>query len=108
MQIQCETSSESSDLECDYALRPYRTYLEKIIQRMDETNTDRPEQTGDCSNDRLSEGENSLQDEDPDSAPETGSEPESDSEPESASSQDDSQQPSSPNMRVNIISLKDQ
>lgn len=78
-QIECGTSTGSSDLECDCTYRPCRTYLEKIIQRRDDTNTDKPEQTGACIslNDSLPEGVNlPLEDHDPDAVPETDLEPE--------------------------------
>lgn len=90
--MQGGTSTESSDLECDWPQKPYRSYLEWILQRRDEINTDRPEQTGVCIplNGSLSERENLLEDHALDSV----QEPETVSEPESVSSEDDDRQQS--------------
>ncbi|KAK1877129.1 Vicilin-like antimicrobial peptides 2-2 [Dissostichus eleginoides] len=80
IQLEGEMSTEASDLECDWPHRPYRTYLEKIIQRQEENNTDRAEQPGVRipEKDSCPETENSpLEDQDLDTAPETDSGPQS-------------------------------
>lgn len=43
--MECETSTESSDIEFDWPHRPYRIYLENIMQRRDEIDTDRPDKS---------------------------------------------------------------
>lgn len=94
IQIEHGTSTESSDLECDRPHRPYRTYLEKIIRRREETNTGRQEQTGIHTplNNSRSERENTpLEDNDPD----TESELES-----TSSEEEDRHQASLPDIKV--------
>ncbi|KAK1880667.1 Protein unc-79 like [Dissostichus eleginoides] len=99
IQLEGEMSTEASDLECDWPHRPYRTYMEKIIQRQEENNTDRAEQPGVRipEKDSCPKTENSpLEDQDPDTAPETDSGPQS----SDSSEEDDRQQSSRPNIVV--------
>lgn len=40
---EANTSSDSSDLECEWPARPYRRFVEKIIQRKERHSADRSE-----------------------------------------------------------------
>lgn len=95
-QRECNTSSDSSDLECEWPVRPYRRFMEKLIQRKGRLSADGSEQMGviSPSGDSHSERENSPVDHVQDIAPET------DSEPEPISSEDEKATSSCSNVHV--------
>lgn len=89
-------STDSSDLECEWPTRPYRKFVEKIIQRRERHSADGSEHLEAISPSDGSHNErgNSPVDHGPDVAPET------DSEPEPISSEDEQPQSSCSNVHV--------
>lgn len=96
VQREHNTSTDSSDLECEWPTRPYRKFVEKIIQRRERHSADGSEQLEVMgpSDDSHSERGNSPADPGPDVALET------DSEPEPISSEDEQPPPSCSNVHV--------